>query len=128
MRRGLLLIACALLVPFLFACGGGSSAPPPAPPPPQGSSVTVNPGTMTLSRGQTQPFSATVTGATDQAVFWQVVGAQPSSGDSAHGFISTSGTYVAPTVVPNPATITIKAVSLADATKSGTATVTIQTG
>jgi hypothetical protein len=81
-----------------------------------------------LSKGATQAFSATVGGVTDQSVFWSIVGAAPETGDSTHGFIDNAGVYIAPTSVPSPATITVKATSGAEATKSGTASVTIQAG
>lgn len=86
------------------------------------------PSSAMVSKGGTQTFSANVSGTSDQSVFWEIVEAVPHSGDNTHGFISTSGVYVAPTTVPNPASVTIKALSGADPTKSGTAGVTIQTG
>jgi len=69
-----------------------------------------------------------VNGIADQSVFWEIVEATPKSGDSTHGFISNGGVYIAPTTVPSPANVTIKAVSGADPTKSGTAAVTLQAG
>lgn len=109
-------------------CSGNKSSTSSSGPPPTATSVTVMPGTATLSKGQSQAFSATVAGVTDQSVFWSIVGAQPADGDATHGFISNGGVYVAPATVPSPATVTIKATSGADPTKSGTATVTIQQG
>ncbi|MCX6573873.1 MAG: hypothetical protein NTX99_07755, partial [Candidatus Aminicenantes bacterium] len=44
------------------------------------------------------------------------------------GLISLEGVYVAPTNVPNPATVTITATAASDSTKSGTVSVTVQTG
>ncbi len=127
MHRTLSLIASLAIFPFLNSCGGsshGSSGTPP----PTTSSVTVAPAAVSLNKGGSQTFTATVNGTTDQSVFWEIVEATPKSGDSTHGFISNGGAYAAPTTVPSPATVTIKAVSLADATKSGMATVTIQAG
>lgn len=88
----------------------------------------MTPSSATISKGGTRTFSANVSGATDQSVFWEIVGATPLSGDTTHGFISSSGVYVAPTTVPSPASVTIKALSGADPTKSGTASLTIQNG
>jgi hypothetical protein len=88
----------------------------------------VTPSSGMLNKGGTQAFSAKVNGVTDQSVFWSIVGAVPQTGDATHGFIDNAGVYIAPTSVPSPATITIKATSAADATKSGTASVTIQAG
>jgi len=81
-----------------------------------------------LNKGGSQTFTATVNGTANQSVFWEIVEATPKSGDSTHGFISNGGVYVAPTTVPSPANVTIKAVSGADTTKSGTAAATIQAG
>jgi len=127
MRRTLFLIASLTICPYLISCSGtsnGSSGTPP----PTTSSVTVAPATASLNKGGSQTFTATVNGTMDQSVFWEIVEATPKSGDSTHGFISNGGVYAAPTAVPSPANVTIKAISLADATKSGTATVTIQAG
>ncbi|HEY1340751.1 MAG TPA: S8 family serine peptidase, partial [Bryobacteraceae bacterium] len=46
----------------------GAAAPPPPPPP----SVSVAPASVTLGPGQTQQFSATVTGLANTAVSWSV--------------------------------------------------------
>jgi hypothetical protein len=86
------------------------------------------PGSATISKGGMQVFSATVNGSTDQSMFWEIEEAVPHNGDVTHGFVSSSGVYVAPSAVPNPPSITIRALSGADPTKSGTAGLTIQTG
>jgi len=127
MHRTLSLIASLAIFPFLNSCGGSSNGSS-GTPPPTTSSVTVAPAAVSLNKGGSQTFTATVNGTTDQSVFWEIVEATPKSGDSTHGFISKGGAYAAPTTVPSPANVTIKAVSLADATKSGMATVTIQAG
>ncbi len=106
------------------ACGASSDGG--GTPPPTTSKVTIAPGSATVPRGGTQQFRATVADSTDQTIVWKVNGVR--GGESTHGLISLEGVYVAPTIVPNPATATITATSLSDATKSGTATVTLQTG
>jgi len=114
---------------FLTGCSGVNKAPSSGqqnPPPVR--SVTVTPSSAKVNKGGSQVLSATVGGATDQSVFWSIVGAGSPTGDSAHGFIDNAGVYIAPTSVPSPATITVKATAVADATKSGTATLTIQAG
>jgi hypothetical protein len=73
--------------------------------------------------GNTLQFTATVRNTTNAAVTWQVDGV--SGGNATVGTISTSGLYTAPATVPNPNSVTVKAVSQADATKSASATVTI---
>jgi hypothetical protein len=86
-------------------------------------SVTVSPKTVNVQSGFTQQFLATVANASNTAVTWQVNGV--TGGNSTVGTISTSGLYTAPAVVPSPASVTVKAISQADNTKSDTATVTI---
>jgi hypothetical protein len=81
-------------------------------------SVQISPATITLSQGQQQPFTATVTGATNTAVTWSFT---PSVGT-----LSSAGLYTAPASITSAQTATIKATSVADATKSATATVTLQ--
>src|SRR5256885_15115649 len=67
--------------------------------------------------------TATVQNTSNTAVTWQVSGV--SGGNATAGTISSSGLYTAPAVVPNPATVTVTAVSQADPTKSASAQGTI---
>ncbi len=46
-------------------------------------------------------------------------------GNTTVGTISAAGLYTAPSAVPNPASVTVTAISVADTTKSASATVTI---
>src|SRR5437870_3372823 len=86
-------------------------------------SVTISPTSATVAAGGTQQFSAVVQNTSNTAVTWQVNGV--TGGNATVGAISSSGLYTAPGVVPNPATVTVTAVSQADATKSAAAQVTI---
>src|SRR2546421_47784 len=86
-------------------------------------SVTASPTSATVAAGGTQPFTAMVQNTSNAAVTWQVNGM--TGGNATVGTISSSGLYTAPGVVPNPATVTVTAVSQADATKSASAQVTI---
>ncbi len=70
-------------------------------------------------------FGATVQNATNTSVLWNVNGT--IGGDSTVGTISSTGLYTAPASVPNPATVTVQAVSEADTTATGSASVTIAT-
>jgi hypothetical protein len=67
----------------------------------------------TLQLGQTQPFQATVTGAKDTTVSWQVDGIP--GGNANVGTIVTgpndTATYTAPLTLPNPPQATVIAVS-----------------
>lgn len=80
---------------------------------PVGVAVSVSPSSVTLQPGLSQQFTATVTGSTNTAVTWSATA----------GTISASGLYTAPTTV---GTYSVTAVSQADATKSATATVIVQ--
>jgi hypothetical protein len=123
-RLAQVLIGFAALA-ALSSCGGGggsSSSTTTAPPP--AVAVSVSPGTATVPAGGSQTFSATVQNTTNTAVTWQVNGT--AGGSATVGTISTSGVYTAPKLPPSGGTVTISAVSQADTTKSGSATVTVQ--
>ena len=79
--------------------------------------VTMTPGTTTLYGSQTQQFSATVANAANTEVTWSV---SPSVGT-----ISSTGLYIAPDSVTTPQTVTVRATSVADISKSATATVSL---
>jgi uncharacterized protein (DUF1800 family) len=85
--------------------------------------IQIAPGSASLHPGGTQAFSAAVTGTANSAVTWSVN--TPGGGSTTLGFISSQGTYSAPAGVPNPNTITVTATSVADPTKSSSATVTL---
>ncbi len=67
--------------------------------------------------GASTQFTAQVSNLSNPAVIWQVNGVP--GGSSASGTISSTGLYTAPAQLPNPATITITAVSQASPTSSG---------
>jgi hypothetical protein len=117
------------LIGVLVACGGGGNSEPPPPPP---ISVSVSPSTVNTlypnlngAPPQTQQFTATVHNSTNQAVNWQVNGV--AGGNVTFGTVDASGNYTAPAAVPNPATFNVTAVAQADISKSGNASVAIQT-
>lgn len=98
--------------------GGGGGGPPAV-------NVSVNPRTASAFPTQQQPFSASVSGAANTAVTWQVNGV--TGGNASAGTIDANGLYTAPAVVPSPNNpVMVTAVSQADVTKSGTATVTLK--
>jgi hypothetical protein len=86
-------------------------------------SVTVKPTTASVRTGRTVQFTATVSGSSNKSVSWTVNGV--AGGNSTVGTISVAGLYRAPSSVPSPATVTVKAVSAADPTASASASVTI---
>ncbi len=77
--------------------------------------VTVTPATVSLASGTTQQFTATVTNTGNTAVNWSVV-------EVGGGTITASGLYSAPAT---GATYHVRATSVADPTRFGTATVTV---
>ena len=91
-----------------------------------GALVSVSPATVDLQLAQTQQFTATVTGSTNTSVTWQAGGVP--GGNSTVGTISSNGLYRAPSSGSTPFGVSITAVSQVDATKSGTASVTVHGG
>jgi serine protease len=86
--------------------------------------VAISPTAATVrAGGGTRAFTATVSNAPDASVNWFVN--DVPGGEVTLGTISPAGLYAAPAVVPVPATVTIKAVSVVDPTRSASATVTI---
>lgn len=81
-------------------------------------SVAITPTSATLSVRGTQSFSATVSNTTNQSVTWSVK-------ESTGGSVSSTGLYTAPSTA---GTYHIIATSVADTSKSATATVTVQSG
>lgn len=112
-RRGLFF----LLSIISFGCGYAGS------PPAKEVVVLINPPRATVALGQTQQFQASVTGATNAAITWDV-NAIPG-GSPATGTISSAGFYTAPANLPNPPTITVTAVSQASPQANASAIVTL---
>src|SRR5262249_19262051 len=80
--------------------------------------VTVAPATATLYGSQSQQFTSTVTNTANPAVTWSIT-------PSGVGTISATGLYTAPASITTQQTVTVRATSQADTTKSATATVTL---
>jgi hypothetical protein len=77
-----------------------------------------------LFLGQTQTFSATVTGTSNTSVTWSVNGI--AGGNAAVGTISTTGQYAAPQILPSPASVTVRATSQADPLASGSSAASLK--
>ena len=90
---------------------------------PKGSALIVSPATANVRAGDSQQFSASVTGVASQNVAWSVNGV--ADGTAATGTIDSGGKYTAPATLPNPGTATIQAASTADASVTGSAAVTL---
>lgn len=79
--------------------------------------ISISPKVATVKKTKTQQFTATVTGSATNTVTWSVSGGSNSSIDSA-GLLTVGGREAA-------STLTIKAISTLDSSKSATATVTV---
>jgi len=108
---------------FLAACGSASSSGNTQPPPTPSISVAVAPSTANIRVANSASFSATVSGTTNTTVTWSVN--DTAGGSSTLGTIDASGKYTAPATVPSPNTVTIKATSSADNSKSSSSSVTL---
>lgn len=88
----------------------------------QGIVVTMSPASAIVAPGAKQQFTATVTGAPINGVWWYVN--NTSTGNSTIGWITQNGLYTAPSVPP-ATPITIRAVCQANSGRSASAPVTI---
>jgi hypothetical protein len=123
--RCLSFIFSAIFVLNFAGCGGSSSAPPP-PSGPTITSVNISPMSVSLQTSQPQQFTGTVngTGNFNPSLQWFVN--DISGGNSTVGTVDSNGLYNAPAQLPNPPTLTVKAVSAADSSKSASAQATIR--
>ena len=86
--------------------------------------MTVTPPSATIRSGDSTQFAASVTGNTNQSVTWSVNGVP--GGNATVGIIDATGKYKAPSPLPTPASVTIKAISVADKSLSATSSVSLQ--
>ena len=105
-----------LTLAWACGCGGGSSTV----------TVTISPTTATVKLGQTEQFTAAVTGNSNTSVTWAVNNV--TGGNATVGTITTAGFYTAPTNAVNASSVSVTATSVADTSKSASATVTISSG
>ena len=116
-------IAAAITIAFASGCGLSSSS---SSHPPPNVTVSVQPAAASVPLGQTQQFTATVTGASSNVVNWSVNGI--TGGNSSAGTISSSGLYTAPQSLPSSSNVTVTAISQAALSASGSASVQLQSG
>jgi hypothetical protein len=103
--------------------------------------VTLSETAVTITLNTTQQFTATVSGSSNTTVTWDVTSTASGStavagGNATLGTIDSTGLYTAPAVYPGtctlgpttPCQVIITAVSSADATATGVATVTLSSG
>jgi hypothetical protein len=85
--------------------------------------VLISPPAASVALGQTQQFQASVTGAANAAITWDVNNVP--GGTSSTGTISSAGLYTAPANLPTPSGVTVTAISQASPQSSASAIVTI---
>jgi hypothetical protein len=86
-------------------------------------SLTVSPTSTRLGVGQTQQFSAAISGTTTNSVTWLVNG--EAGGNLSVGVISSTGLYTAPATAPaGPVTVTAESVAQSSGTASAMVTIT----
>ena len=108
-------IATSVADPTKTATATITLNPPLAPPPTV--VIGISPTLASLGQGQTQQFTATVTGTSNTGVTWSL--------SPAVGTLSTSGLYTAPSSIPSLQRVQVTATSVADPTKTVTATITL---
>ncbi|MBL9138434.1 MAG: DUF1800 domain-containing protein [Verrucomicrobiales bacterium] len=111
--------ATSVATPTAFAQATVTLTVPPPPP----VTVAVSPASTTVQLGASQAFTAVVSGTNNTAVTWSVNGTV--GGSATVGTISAAGFYTAPAAMPSPATVTVRAVSVASPSSSGQSTVTL---
>src|SRR5262245_39424482 len=104
---------------WLAACGGGGGTPVDRVP--AAIRIKISPASASLVPGETKQFKVTVSHSANAGVTWSV------DGGATLGTISSDGIYTAPDDVPTPDTLTIRATSRQDPTKSVSAKVRILT-
>ena len=124
-RRGNCMSAILLAAAAIGLSAQESKTPeqmPPAPPAGVVTGVKIEPDRVTLSPGESKQFTGTVegTGSFGTGLKWSVN--DVAGGNAQLGTISGSGLYVTP--YPTPVTVTVKAASISDLTKTAGATIT----
>ena len=111
----LVVAACGILLTSCTVVRNGSEVALPV--------ITLSPTTASVQAGAPLQFSATVVSLFSTTITWAVNNIP--GGNSTLGTITSSGLYMAPASVPNPATVTVKAISSAETYPYGSAIVTI---
>src|ERR1035438_7490307 len=79
--------------------------------------ISLTPATATLTSSQTQTFTASITNMSSTAVSWSL--------NPAVGAITAAGLYTAPAFIGSPQTIAVTATSVADPSRSSSASVSL---
>ena len=86
--------------------------------------VTVAPSSAQVDLNANMQLLASVTNAQNPAVTWTVNNV--TGGNSAVGTVTSAGLYKAPAALPNPATVTVRAVSVEAPTVNGAVLITVK--
>jgi len=81
--------------------------------------VFVTPASATVQVGSTKALGATVTGTTNKAVTWTVLGG------TANGTVTAAGAYISPATMPASPAVVVRATSVADANSFADGTITL---
>lgn len=81
--------------------------------------VSISPITANVQIGNTKSFNANITGTTNKAVTWSVLGG------AANGTITAAGVYVSPATMPASSNVTVRATSVVDPASTATAQITL---
>jgi len=131
MRRALLLLVSVAVTVWSYGCGSSCSTS-------SGSAnscsttsatvtITLHPDATTeVMLGSTLQFTADVSGYSNTKLTWQVNG--HDNGNSTVGTISDNGLYTPPNTVPNPAQVTVTAISQANTNNTANVGVIIVSG
>ena len=84
---------------------------------PVGVRVSVGPSGVTLFGGQTQSFTATVSGTANTSVTWSV--------SPGVGTVTSAGVYTAPAIVLTTQSVVVSATSVADGSRSASVTINL---
>lgn len=108
----------AVILPTISCAGPQTGQPTPTSH--QQVNIQLSETSATLAAGATQQFTATVTGTSNTAVTWSVDSV--AGGNATNGAVTAAGLYTAPN---QAGTHVVTATSVADTTKSASATVTV---
>jgi hypothetical protein len=97
-----------LALTFICGCNGISAGSPPT----ATVRVSISPAQVSLVAGQSQQFSATVSGTPNAKIVWAVDGIV--GGNSSVGTLLTTGLYTAPDILSGTTTLTVTARSVED--------------
>lgn len=125
--RGTFVIASTLLCALVASCGGGGGSLGPPPGPTAVLFVLAPPASLAVNASVNVQAAATyATGSTGNAsVTWAVKCASAACGTFGASANAGGVTYMAPAAIPSGSTVTITASSVADPSKTVSATVTI---